>query len=29
LRERANELGIEGRSSMTKGQLIKALRDHR
>ena len=25
---RARELGISGRSSMTKDQLIKALRDH-
>lgn len=29
LRERAREAGIKGRSSMTKDQLIKALRDHR
>ena len=29
LRERAREAGIKGRSSMTKEQLIKALRDHR
>ena len=28
LRERAAELGIEGRSSMTKGELIDALRNH-
>jgi transcription elongation factor len=28
LRERAGQIGIEGRSSMTKAQLIKALRDH-
>jgi hypothetical protein len=25
---RAREIGIEGRSKMTKPQLIKALRDH-
>ena len=29
LREQAREAGIKGRSSMTKDQLIKALRDHR
>ena len=29
LRERAGELQIEGRSSMTKDELISALRDHR
>lgn len=28
LRTRAAELGIEGRSSMTKSQLIDALRNH-
>jgi Rho termination factor-like protein len=26
--KRAREIGIEGRSKMTKDQLIKALRDH-
>jgi hypothetical protein len=26
--KRAREIGIEGRSTMTKDQLIKALRDH-
>lgn len=28
LEKRAREIGIEGRSSMSKQQLIKALRDH-
>ena len=28
LRKRAAELDIEGRSTMTKGELIEALRDH-
>ena len=28
LRKRAAEIGIEGRSKMSKGQLVKALRDH-
>jgi hypothetical protein len=26
--ERAREIGIRGRSAMTKAELIKALRDH-
>ncbi|MBW8484051.1 DUF7218 family protein [Actinomadura parmotrematis] len=26
--KRAREIGIKGRSSMTKAQLVKALRDH-
>jgi hypothetical protein len=29
LRQLAREAGIEGRSSMTKAQLIQALHDHR
>ena len=29
LRERAREAGVQGRSSMSKDQLIKALREHR
>ncbi|MHA7134225.1 DUF7218 family protein [Oerskovia turbata] len=28
LRERAREIGIEGRSTMRKGELIDALRSH-
>lgn len=28
LRQRAREIGIEGRSTMTKDELITALRDH-
>ena len=28
LRKRAREVGIEGRSHMTKGELIDALRNH-
>jgi len=28
LRERAAEIGIEGRSDMTKDELIQALRNH-
>jgi len=28
LRKRAGEIGIEGRSSMRKGELIDALRNH-
>ncbi|MFD2794710.1 Rho termination factor N-terminal domain-containing protein [Promicromonospora vindobonensis] len=28
LRKRAAEIGIEGRSKMRKGELIKALRNH-
>jgi len=28
LRKRAGEIGIEGRSKMTKAKLVKALRNH-
>jgi len=28
LRKRAAEIGIEGRSKMSKGELVKALRNH-
>jgi hypothetical protein len=28
LRKRAGELGIDGRSKMNKGELVKALRNH-
>lgn len=28
LRERAREIGIEGRSRMTKAELVEALREH-
>jgi hypothetical protein len=28
LRKRAGEIGIDGRSKMNKGELVKALRNH-
>jgi hypothetical protein len=28
LRKRASQIGIEGRSSMTKSELVRALRNH-
>lgn len=28
LRQRAGEIGIDGRSKMNKGELVKALRNH-
>jgi hypothetical protein len=28
LQKRAAEIGIDGRSKMSKGELVKALRDH-
>jgi len=28
LRKRASEIGIDGRSSMSKGELVSALRNH-
>jgi len=28
LRKRAGQIGIEGRSKMNKGELVRALRDH-
>jgi hypothetical protein len=28
LQKRASEIGIEGRSKMSKGELVKALRNH-
>ena len=28
LRKRASEIGVSGRSSMSKSELVKALRDH-
>ncbi len=28
LRKRASQIGVSGRSSMSKSQLVKALRDH-